>query len=900
MRRLARALAGALLTALTVGWPAAAHDRLGANLNSIADFMRNHEFVDVMRQSREFGSFADPFNTVIPVGPDGWPTGDFGVTLMAAQQGVRGLPGTYRVIFNGRATVTSAASGTIANATYDAATNTSRLDLVFPADGDTMALRFAVEPGPASNAVKNLRVIRPGFDPASHPTFTPEWLAHARRFRVLRMMDWLSTNHRANSIVSWADRPTSERKRTDAEGARWETIVELANTVQRDLWINIPVRASDDYVRNLAMLLRDTLQPSINVYVEYSNELWNGTFDQFAINRDLAVAEATAGGSVLRYDGSSDPTVWAFRRVAKRTKEISDVFASVWGANAVNGRVRVVLAGQMANAFIVEEGLELIRSGMRTTPSSVLYAISGAPYIFPSATNDAAADEVPGITAAQILQGIAAGVANAPTSYLYEEHAGLSAWYGLKVLGYEGGFDTFGDANIAAKRAANLDPAIRTHCRNLIDAWHAAGFDDFLWFNAGAASYDTPFGAWPLLEDIRDEAKPKNQCMDDVLASSLPALTMGHPTGSPIPSSRFQGASAGQGNLTNASGPFGFPGYVQYLVRAPQAGAYQLTFRARGESVPRVGVQLNGTVVSEAFALPEQGSFGDSAPLTVTLRQGVNALRLVRPASAGAWTIESLTLSSGAPAAANHTALWWNPAESGWGVNVNHQGDILFATLFTYAADARDLWLVASGLTRQPDGSFGGNLFRTTGPAFNASPWSAINVSPVGTMTLRFTGDRGTLQYTFNGTSVTKSIEKQVFGPVPTCTAVAGSRAGETNFQDLWWNPAESGWGLNLTHQGNIIFATLFTYAADGRDMWLVASELTRQSDGRFTGSLFRTRGPAFNASPWGAIIVSPVGTMTLAFASGERGTLTYTFEGASVSKPIERQVFAAAAPACR
>jgi hypothetical protein len=57
---------------------------------------------------------------VIPVGADGWPTGDFGVTLMAAQAGVAGLAGTYRVVFNGRATVTPAASGTVGASSYDA------------------------------------------------------------------------------------------------------------------------------------------------------------------------------------------------------------------------------------------------------------------------------------------------------------------------------------------------------------------------------------------------------------------------------------------------------------------------------------------------------------------------------------------------------------------------------------------------------------------------------------------------------------------------------------------------------------------------------------------------------------------------------------------------------------
>jgi hypothetical protein len=347
MSRLHRFFCALATLAFLAPAPAAAHELIGANLNTLADFSRNQEYVDLVRQSREFGSFADPFNTVIAVGPDGWPTGDFGITLLGGGQGnVQGIGGTYKVIFNGRATVTSAAFGSVANATYDAATNTSRLDVVFPADGDTLALRFAVMPGAATNAVKNLRVIRPGFEPANAPTYTPAWQAHVSRFRILRFMDWLSTNDKANAIVTWADRPTLEKKRTEANGARWEAIVELANTVNRDIWINVPVRANDEYVRNLATLLRDSLNPGLNVYVEYSNELWNGAFPQFAIQRDLAIAEAQGNpGSPLRYDGTTDTSTWAFRRVGKRLKEISDIFASVWGAAAINTRVRPVLAG---------------------------------------------------------------------------------------------------------------------------------------------------------------------------------------------------------------------------------------------------------------------------------------------------------------------------------------------------------------------------------------------------------------------------------------------------------------------------------------------------------------------------------------------------------------------------
>ncbi len=47
-----------------------------------------------------------------------------------------------------------------------------------------------------------------------------------------------------------------------------------------------------------------------------------------------------------------------------------------------------------------------------------------------------------------------------------------------------------------------------------------------------------------------------------------------------------------------------------------------------------------------------------------------------------------------------------------------------------------------------------------------------------------------------------------------------------TNYQDLWWaaGGAESGWGINLTHQGDVLFATWFTYDSDGTPLWLAVT----------------------------------------------------------------------------
>jgi hypothetical protein len=261
-----------------------------------------------------------------------------------------------------------------------------------------------------------------------------------------------------------------------------------------------------------------------------------------------------------------------------------------------------------------------------------------------------------------------------------------------------------------------------------------------------------------------------------------------------------------------------------------------------------------------------------------------------------------------AAAPANYTALWWNPAESGWGLNLNHQGDTLFGTLFTYDATGAPMWLVMSAGLRQSNGTtYGGTLYRTTGPAFNASPFTpltAANLTTVGTMSIAFSGTQAaTLNYTVNGVAVTKSIQPQVYGTrQANCAATTASRSALVNYQDLWWNSAESGWGVNVTHQDNTLFATLFTYDATGKGMWLVMSAGARQSDGSFLGDLYRTTGSAFNAQPFTPLTaanLSKVGTMQFRFTDGEHGTLSYSFNGIVQDKAITRQVFSGPLPSC-
>jgi serine protease len=258
----------------------------------------------------------------------------------------------------------------------------------------------------------------------------------------------------------------------------------------------------------------------------------------------------------------------------------------------------------------------------------------------------------------------------------------------------------------------------------------------------------------------------------------------------------------------------------------------------------------------------------------------------------------------------HYEGLWWaSPAmsEAGWGINFAHQGDVVFASWFTYDLSGKGWWLVMTA-PNTGGNTFSGPLLTVTGPAFDAVPFDPAQVvgTPVGTGTLTFSdANNGTFAYTVNGISQTKNITREVFGPVPTCTFSASNNlAAATNYQDLWWKkPAasESGWGINLTHQGDTIFATWFTYDHDHTPMWLVVTA-TKTGPGIYSGDLFRTTGPPFSAVPFNpmAVVGTKVGTASFTFSDGNNAAFAYTVNGVSQTKPITREVFRAPGTVCQ
>ncbi len=121
-------------------------------------------------------------------------------------------------------------------------------------------------------------------------------------------------------------------------------------------------------------------------------------------------------------------------------------------------------------------------------------------------------------------------------------------------------------------------------------------------------------------------------------------------------------------------------------------------------------------------------------------------------------------------------------------------------------------------------------------------------------------------------------------------------------YQGLWWNsPAnsESGWGINVTQQGNTLFATWFTYDTDGTGLWVVMPNLALTGNNTYSGQMFTTSGPRFDQFDATKVVATPAGTATFTFANASTGTFNYTLKGVTQTKNIMREVYGSAPALC-
>lgn len=236
------------------------------------------------------------------------------------------------------------------------------------------------------------------------------------------------------------------------------------------------------------------------------------------------------------------------------------------------------------------------------------------------------------------------------------------------------------------------------------------------------------------------------------------------------------------------------------------------------------------------------------------------------------------------------TDLWWNAAESGWGLSLTQHGTEVFGAWFAYDDAGRPRWIVMPGGTWTDESTLTGDLYATSGPD-GLGPFDPRQVerTRIGRATLSFQDrDHAVLGYIVEGASGAKAITRQPFGQR---NSIATGTYG-----DLWWNASESGWGLSVSQQFGTLFAVWYTYAADGRPVWYVMPGGQWVSGEAYTGTLYRTSEPpgAFFGGTFDPALVSriPVGSMTLRFTAPGTGTMSYVVDGVGGERPIARQPF--------
>jgi hypothetical protein len=539
-----------------------AQQRMGANVGPANYYTRSQTYVDLMQHAQGFGvtgqPWKDPATLTPPRGPialgaDGWPTEDFGVVLMGDQASLPDTGGRYTVAFKGTAVVATIASTGATLGTPCKDGEYTVIDLDFKNGTNQLILNFAGTNG----TVKDLMVIRPGYDWKQYrdkliPSYTKAYMASLSPYSTLRYMDFMFTNSLYD--VTWANRPTIENTRAGmtpaggSPGKPWERVIELANATNTDAWINVPVKADATYYVELAKLFKAKLNPNLRVYVEYGNEMWNASFQQFswllsikrdangnripgAIDEEIALgndARVFAGLSLAKSANGNyvDYYNLGTRVYADRVIRISEAFRSVYQSD-FNTRVRPVLAWQGSGSFYVEQMLNYIKSAYPAhEPSYYLYGTAYAPYFnMADAKGDMTLQRsaTSTYTVSSVLAALGLQVDLAYLNSRFEHNAYLTKKNGLKMLAYEGGPDTYGDGSLAAKAGASRDIGMYTLCQKHLNNWADYGGDLFMWFGSGAGTWDTKYGTWSVMEfiDPTMATSPKQACM--IWASMTPS-----------------------------------------------------------------------------------------------------------------------------------------------------------------------------------------------------------------------------------------------------------------------------------------------------------------------------------------------------------------------------------------
>lgn len=501
---------------------------MGMNISKLFGWGSQITFVDVFKQSRVWESMnatgGSITTVVVPSNALGYPLQipySDGVnppqivrTIMLDVEAGTYPTGTYTLIFEGDGDITLGRSG--------AGTFTSsgaQRTISFTVTNNTSGITLAITRSNAANPIRNIHVVMPGhLNTYTTQPFYPPLLARLDGFSVIRHMEWIRTNGQRR-LVNWSDRPTVDHvTHAGPFGGAYEYAIRLCNAVGADSWLTVPHLATDDFIRQLARLALAELAPGRRVYIEYSNEVWNGSFEQTVYARDTGVALGLHTNS----------TTAGRRFTAKRSAEIFRIFEEEFGAQS--NRVVKVIAAHAANAGVATEILSTFQqasvNGVPVNPWGVTASVLAiAPYFGNGLADEIVTNgEVNTITTAEILS-------RAQQTYIpmaldrVTANKAVANTYGLPLIGYEGGQHIVGtganvnNAALAAKlQAANRDPGMYDLYRLYLDGYTANGGTMFVHYDFCAGF--NQFGSWGSMEYLDQPLSqaPKFQALLDAMA----------------------------------------------------------------------------------------------------------------------------------------------------------------------------------------------------------------------------------------------------------------------------------------------------------------------------------------------------------------------------------------------
>jgi hypothetical protein len=714
---------------------------IGANVYPAYDYAAQQQYVDVIWSARSFAPIASFGNdismTLAPVKADGWPSGDFSI-LWAADVGFQtDDDGVYEGSFVGTASSLVGIDCTVSGITYDAGTNITRFQCSLSTAGANPYLTFTG----ISADFANLRLIRPGYAWNTTQKYTDAWMALMAPFAYLRMMDVTCTtgvhvpNYDAASQTTWASRwtPTSTPAGVIIRNRTWEEVIDIANTLNKDIWICIPHAADDSYITGLATLIRDTLRPGVKCYVEYSNEIWNtgaayqpqysycqntaraelnwyggpylaaditsatiasnivtvnfarvhgcvtgdnikaylgasgsrvvaGTYTVTVVSPTVLTFTITGGvngtialsandfiimntASTLAYDftpwGVFNPYSYGYRFAWRRLAQAKDLFNSVFPAGYINTRIRFVAALQLGFEALMKPAMEYLVANHGPV-ANWLYAISGAPYIYPVGTETVVANAFAAMDAMQLT-----------VKNMYPAWMGVAVSNGVKFIAYECGPDVSGMTNATVGVATNTDPAMAAQVNTMFMNAAASGMVSGGYYIVGARKASKGFNLLAKISDtvltapklagmVQALGAPTQPIMADYQAA-VPNSVASNWRNTPVYWTPDNGTLWGTNSTNKIFNPpsVGSPGTlapcIYYTFYVPADGTYTLTVRAAiGSGTYALQCFLDGSLV-QTLSLPISsifsGAAGANTPFQVNLLAGFHTLKLTGAAT---------------------------------------------------------------------------------------------------------------------------------------------------------------------------------------------------------------------------------------------------------------------------